>query len=61
MQPCIIIPVHSIFIKSREYQRTLLEFICSHCAKLEDSYTPNEKAGLYLAVNGEHIFRKAVK
>ena len=50
MQPYIINLVHVISIKSREYQRTLLEYIYSPCAKLEDSYTLNENAGLYLAL-----------
>ena len=31
------------------------------CAKLEDNYTLNEKAGLYLAANGEYVFRKVVQ
>jgi len=61
MQPCIINLVNFIFIKSREYQRTLLEYICRLCAKLEDNLTLNEKAGLYFAANGEHFFRKAVQ
>ena len=61
MQPCIINLVHFICINSREYQRILLEYLCSLCAKLEDSYTLNEKAGLYLAANGEYVFRKVVQ
>ena len=61
MRPCIINLAHFIFIKSREYQRTLLEYICSLCAKLEDSYTLNEKAELYLAANVEYVFRQAVQ
>ena len=50
-----------MFIESREYQRTLLEYICSHCTKLEDSCTLNEKAGLYSAANCEKVFRKIVQ
>ena len=53
MQPCIINLFHIIFLKSREYQKTLLEYIYSLCAKFEDSYSLNEKAWLYLAANGE--------
>ena len=52
MQPCIINLVNFIIINSREYQRTLLEYIYNLCAKLEDSYTFNEKAKLHLASNG---------
>ena len=61
MQPCIINLIHFIFIKSRLYQRTLLEYLYSPYAKLEDSYTLNERAGLYLAANGEYVFRRAVQ
>ena len=61
MKPCIINLFHVIFIKSREYQRTLLEYTCNLRAKLEDSYNLNEKVGLYLAANGEYVFRKAVQ
>ena len=61
MQPRIINLVRFIFIKSRLYQITLLEYICSLCAKLEDSYILTEKAGLYLTANGEYVFRKAVQ
>ena len=61
MRPCIINLAHFIFIKSREYQRILLEYMCSLCAKLEDCCTLNEKVGLYLAASGEYVFRKAVQ
>ena len=59
MHHCVLVPC--IFIKSREYERTLLEYVYSHCTKLGDRYTLNEKAGLYLAANGEWVFNNIVQ
>ena len=64
MQLRIINLVIFIFIKSREYQRTLLGYICSFCAKLEDNYTSLRRLDCIwlLMVNyGEYVFRKVAQ